>query len=46
MSQYHIARDGQQLGVYAEQDIQSGLSSGSFRGTDLCWSEGMGSGSP
>lgn len=46
MSQYHIARDGQQLGVYAEQDIQSGLSSGSFRGTDLCWTEGMGEWAP
>lgn len=46
MSQYHIARDGQQLGVYAEQDIQSGLGSGSFRGTDLCWTEGMGEWEP
>ncbi|MEZ5383942.1 MAG: RDD family protein [Prosthecobacter sp.] len=42
MSQYHIARDGQQLGVHSEQDIQSGLSSGTFQGTDLCWTEGMG----
>jgi len=41
MSQYHVARDGQQLGVYAEQDIHSGLSTGSFRGSDLCWTEGM-----
>ena len=46
MSQYHIARDGQQLGVHSEQDIQSGLSSGSFRGTDLCWTEGMGEWEP
>lgn len=41
MSQYHIARNGQQLGVYAEQDIQSGLASGSILSTDLLWTEGM-----
>lgn len=41
MSQYHIARNGQQLGVYAEQDVQSGLASGSILPTDLLWAEGM-----
>lgn len=41
MSQYHIARDGQQLGTYAEQDVQSGLASGSILPTDLLWTEGM-----
>jgi len=41
MSQYHIARNGQQLGVYSEQDVQSGLASGSILPTDLLWAEGM-----
>lgn len=41
MSQYHIARDGQQLGVYSDQDIQSGLASGSLVSTDLLWTEGQ-----
>lgn len=41
MSQYHIARDGQQLGVYSDQDIQSGLASGSIMSTDLLWTEGQ-----
>ena len=41
MSQYHIARDSQQLGVFSDQDIQSGLVSGSIRSTDLFWTEGQ-----
>ncbi|OYW77099.1 MAG: hypothetical protein B7Z37_05490 [Verrucomicrobia bacterium 12-59-8] len=41
MSQYHIARDGQQLGVYSDQDIQSGLAAGSIMPTDLLWTEGQ-----
>jgi len=41
MSQYHIARDSQQLGVFSDQDIQSGLASGSIRSTDLFWTEGQ-----
>ncbi|HCN28681.1 MAG TPA: hypothetical protein DIT64_07920 [Verrucomicrobiales bacterium] len=41
MPQYHIARDGQQIGVHSEQDVLSGLASGSFRESDLCWTEGM-----
>lgn len=38
---HHIARNGQQLGVFAEQDIQSGIASGQFLPDDLCWTEGM-----
>jgi uncharacterized RDD family membrane protein YckC len=38
---YHIARDSQKLGIFSEQDIQSGLASGRFLMTDLHWSEGM-----
>lgn len=41
MAQYHIARDGQQLGVYSEQDVHGGLESGQFQAGDLCWTEGM-----
>ena len=41
MTQFHIARSGQQLGVFAEQEIQAGLTSGQFVGDDLCWTEGM-----
>lgn len=38
---HHIARNGQQLGVFAEQEIQSGIASGQFLPDDLCWTEGM-----
>lgn len=41
MAQYHIARDGQQLGVHSEQDVHGGLESGQFQAGDLCWTEGM-----
>jgi uncharacterized RDD family membrane protein YckC len=39
---YHIARDGQQLGVFAEQEVQSGVTTGRFLSTDLFWTEGHG----
>jgi len=38
---YHIARNGQQLGVFSEPDIQSGFASGRFSADDLFWTEGM-----
>lgn len=38
---YHITRDGQQLGVFAEQEVQSGVTTGRFLSTDLFWTEGM-----
>ncbi|HRH94557.1 MAG TPA: RDD family protein [Prosthecobacter sp.] len=41
MSQYHIARDSQQLGVFSEQDVQAGLASGGILAGDLLWAEGM-----
>lgn len=41
MSQYHIARDGQQLGTFSEQDVQAGLGAGSILATDLLWADGM-----
>lgn len=41
MSQFHIARDGQQLGVFAESEVQSGIDAGRILGSDLFWTEGM-----
>lgn len=41
MPTYHIARNGQQLGVFTEVEIQSGMASGQFLLDDLLWSEGM-----
>jgi uncharacterized RDD family membrane protein YckC len=38
---YHIARNGQQLGVFSEQEVQSGIPAGRFLPDDLCWAEGM-----
>lgn len=38
---HHIARNGQQLGVYAEEEIQPGLVTGRFLPDDLFWTEGM-----
>lgn len=41
MSQYHIARDGQQIGVFEETEIQTGITTGRFLPADLHWTEGM-----
>lgn len=38
---YHIARGGQQIGVFAEEEIRSGLGTGRFQAGDLCWTDGM-----
>jgi hypothetical protein len=38
---YHIGRDGQQLGSFSEEQILIGLQDGSLRNTDLAWTEGM-----
>lgn len=38
---YHIAREGQQLGIFSESLIQSNLVNGTCRPTDLAWCEGM-----
>jgi len=42
MAQYHLARDGQQLGVFSEAEVESGLASGKFSASDLHWTDGMG----
>lgn len=41
MSQLHIARNGQQLGTFAETEVQAGLAAGKFLPDDLAWAEGM-----
>jgi hypothetical protein len=38
---YHIARDGQQIGVYSREDVLARLARGEIRPTDLAWCEGM-----
>jgi uncharacterized RDD family membrane protein YckC len=38
---HHIARNGQQLGVFAEEEIQPGIVTGRFLPDDLFWTEGM-----
>jgi uncharacterized RDD family membrane protein YckC len=39
--QYHIARNGQQAGIFSEDDVRAKLLSNEFSPSDLCWSEGM-----
>ena len=39
--QYLIARDGQQLGQFSEEEIRSGLFEGRYLPTDVAWTEGM-----
>lgn len=39
--QYHIARNGQQAGVFSEEDVRSKLLLNEFSPSDLCWTEGM-----
>lgn len=41
MAQYHLARDGAQLGTFAEGEVVSGLAAGRFLPDDLLWTEGM-----
>ncbi|MGH8018571.1 MAG: CD225/dispanin family protein [Opitutaceae bacterium] len=38
---YHIARDGQQIGVFPREDVVSRIKQGSIKPTDLAWTEGM-----
>lgn len=41
MANFHLARDGQQIGVFEEQEISAGLQTGRFTSDDLLWTEGM-----
>lgn len=38
---YHLARNGQQLGEFGEEDIRRGLDTGRFLPDDYVWAEGM-----
>lgn len=38
---YHIARDGQQIGVFDENEVRRKMQLGDLRDSDLCWAEGM-----
>lgn len=38
---YHLARGGQQIGTFTEEEVRSGLAAGRFQSGDLCWTEGM-----
>ncbi|BET66083.1 hypothetical protein ASA1KI_10010 [Opitutales bacterium ASA1] len=38
---YHIARDGQQIGVFSREDVLAKIQQGTVRATDLAWTEGM-----
>jgi hypothetical protein len=40
MLQYHITKDGQQIGPLTEQEIASGILTGRFAKEDLVWKEG------
>jgi hypothetical protein len=44
--QIHVARQQQQLGVFASEEILAGLTSGRFRASDLAWREGMAAWTP
>ncbi len=44
--QIHVARQQQQLGLFAPDEILAGLSSGRFHVSDLAWREGMAAWTP
>lgn len=39
--QYHVSRDGHQLGSVSETDLKKGLGDGRYLATDLVWRDGM-----
>lgn len=43
---YHVAKNGAQLGQLSEQDIVNRLASGELSSDDLCWTDGMGDWQP
>lgn len=38
---YHLARGGQSLGQFTEEQVRAGMADGQFAASDLCWTEGM-----
>ena len=43
---YHIARDGKQLGTATEAQLRAGLGNGTYHATDLLWNEALGDWKP
>lgn len=41
MADFHLGRDGEELGVFPEHEIREGLLTGRFLPSDLAWTEGM-----
>lgn len=41
MSDIHINRSGQNLGIFTQAEVQAGLETGKYLGTDLAWRAGM-----
>ena len=41
MSDIHINRAGQTVGIFSQTEVQAGLENGRFFGTDLAWRSGM-----
>ena len=41
MASYHVARDGQEIGVFEQDVLSSKVADGTVRVTDLCWTSGM-----
>jgi hypothetical protein len=39
--QIHVARGGQALGIFSEEEVRNGLASGQFQGSDHGWTEGQ-----
>jgi uncharacterized RDD family membrane protein YckC len=37
----HVSRNGQQLGVFTELQLEAGLAHGAVQADDLCWTSGM-----
>ncbi len=46
MASIHVNRGGTSLGVFAEDEIREGLTSGRFQASDLGWRDGMASWQP
>ena len=41
MTEYHISKNGEQSGPFAESEVQSMLAAGDLTPNDLCWTGGM-----
>ena len=41
MASYHVARDGQEIGIFEQDVLSSKVADGTVRVTDLCWTAGM-----